>query len=298
VAHYLLHFAKSGTTRVDGMPEQARDLLRAGLYGIPETAQLKLRLTPGNAVVLAVGAPDYVLVGDAVVSQGYHRLSDVEAARRPSTISFECGISLTQARLWLEDLPILAVWPRTEAARTNPDARFYSSIYPLSARDASIIVSAGTGGGVPQASPELAASAAHEAGSHHCPPATSILHAPEPEQAVTVRSAPVPVGPKAPADAALPLADRPIAAPRKAIDRAGRALRAAERSPNRLPARIAHADWGTTAYKRVVATAQLDGGVYRVHSPRTVGVTGGLIERMGLTAASSRSTLFGFDTTP
>ena len=106
---------------------------------------------------------------------------------------------------------------------------------------------------------------------------------------------PASVGPKATADAALPFTDRPVAAPREAIDRGARALRAAERSPDWLPARIAHADWGTAAGKRVVATAELDGGVYRVHSPRTVGGIGGLIERMGLTADPGRSALLGFD---
>ena len=45
----------------------------------------------------------------------------------------------------------------------------------------------------------------------------------------------------------------------------------------------------------MVATAELEGGVYRVRSPRTVGEVGGLIERMGLTAAAGRSTLLGFD---
>ena len=295
MADYILHFAKSGTSRQDGMPEQARDLLRAGLYGIPETAQLKARLTPGSTVVLAVGAPFRVFVGDAVVSQECHRLDDAEAASLPSGIHFEHGISLTQARAWLEDVPIMAVWPRTEAARNNPTALFYGTIYPLPAGDAPIIISAGTRAAVPRASLELAPSAAHEAGSRHSQPSASIVRAPESEQPLTVSPAPVPIGPKPATVAALPLVDRPVAAPREAIDRAPRAIRAAERSPDWLPAQIAHADWGTTADKRVVATAELEGGVYRVHSPRTVGDIGGLIERMGLTAEPGRSTLLGFD---
>ena len=78
-------------------------------------------------------------------------------------------------------------------------------------------------------------------------------------------------------------------------DHADRAQRAARRSPPWLPDRIAHADWGTAAAKRVVATAELVDGAYHAHAPRTVGESGGLIERMGLAARTGRTTLLGFD---
>jgi hypothetical protein len=78
-------------------------------------------------------------------------------------------------------------------------------------------------------------------------------------------------------------------------DHADRAQRAARRSPSWLPDRIAHADWGTAAAKRVVATAELVDGAYEVHAPRTVGESGGLIERMGLARTTGRRTLLGFD---
>lgn len=73
------------------------------------------------------------------------------------------------------------------------------------------------------------------------------------------------------------------------------ALKAAERGAAGLPTRIAHADWGTAAVKRVVATAELRGGVYRAHPPVIVGPTGGLIERMGLHDQSDEGVLLGFD---
>jgi len=78
-------------------------------------------------------------------------------------------------------------------------------------------------------------------------------------------------------------------------DHADRAQRAAGRSPSWLADRIAHADWGTAAAKRVVATAELADGAYHAHAPRTVGESGGLIERMGLARTTGRTTLLGFD---
>ena len=66
-------------------------------------------------------------------------------------------------------------------------------------------------------------------------------------------------------------------------------------SPPWLPTRIAHADWGTAAAKRVVATAELKEGAYHAHAPQTVAEQGGLLERMGLTDRPGATTLLGFD---
>ncbi len=66
-------------------------------------------------------------------------------------------------------------------------------------------------------------------------------------------------------------------------------------SPAWLPVRIAHADWGTQAGKRIVATAELDAGIYHAHAPRPVREPGGLLERMHIGDGPGRSTLLGFD---
>ena len=245
--------------------------------------------------MLAVGAPYYVFVGDAVVSEGYHRLSQEETARLPRTISFGHGISLTRARLWPEDLPIMAVWPLTEAAGTNPDARFYSTMNPLRPRDASIIVSAGTGADVREETPELGDPAARDVRLFRPRPSEPV-HGSGSEQRRREDDPPgTSVGPKVVGGTTVKHDDRPVPATRDATDQAVRALQAADRGPEWLPARIAHADWGTSANKRVVATAELADGFYRVSSPRIVGSVGGLIERMGLIAVAGETTLLGFD---
>jgi hypothetical protein len=58
-----------------------------------------------------------------------------------------------------------------------------------------------------------------------------------------------------------------------------------------LPGWIAHADWGASASKRVVATAELRGEEYLAQAPRLVGGNGGLLERMHV----GRCALLGFD---
>jgi hypothetical protein len=58
---------------------------------------------------------------------------------------------------------------------------------------------------------------------------------------------------------------------------------------------MAHADWGSAPAKRLVATAELSGGVYRARAPSAVAPTGCLLERMRLTRGRRRDTLLGFD---
>lgn len=66
-------------------------------------------------------------------------------------------------------------------------------------------------------------------------------------------------------------------------------------APLAQPDAIAHADWGSAAAKRIVATAQLGpGGVYLAHMAQPVGDGGSLLERMGVGGTPTR-TLLGFD---
>jgi hypothetical protein len=62
-----------------------------------------------------------------------------------------------------------------------------------------------------------------------------------------------------------------------------------------LPGSIAHADWGSSAAKRVVAVAQRRGDDYLAHAPRLVGGDGGLLERMHASGRPGHPALLGFD---
>ena len=66
-------------------------------------------------------------------------------------------------------------------------------------------------------------------------------------------------------------------------------------APTILPAFVAHADWGSSASKRVVARAELRGDTYVASTPRLVGGAGGLLERMHVAARRGQPALLGFD---
>lgn len=80
-----------------GLTRQACDLLRLGRWGVPSTAQLKMHPRLGDGLVMAVGSPDRVFVGDAGVACGHNRFNDVEAARFPSTLSYASSLSLPRS---------------------------------------------------------------------------------------------------------------------------------------------------------------------------------------------------------
>jgi Protein of unknown function (DUF429) len=143
VAHYIVQFTKGGAKLKTGLTRQARDLLRLGLWGVPPTAQLKMRPRPGDGVLVAVGSPDRVFIGTAVVAHGYHRFNEEEAARFPSTLSYDSGLSLTQVRVWPRALPLMGAWPKTAAAVSNPGALWFGTLTQLRSADAAIIKAIG-----------------------------------------------------------------------------------------------------------------------------------------------------------
>jgi hypothetical protein len=63
-----------------------------------------------------------------------------------------------------------------------------------------------------------------------------------------------------------------------------------------LPRYISHADWGVEPRKRWRAVGELVGGNgYELHVPESVGTTGSITERMGVSPAQGESVLLGFD---
>ena len=132
VAQYILT-RQDGDQREEGCREQARELLRAGSRD-SETAQMESEADAGRRPAsLSSARPYYAFVGDAVVSQGYHRLSGRRGRPATAEIDFDHGISLTRARPGggSVDHGRLAA-NRGRGGRTRM-ARFYSTIYPFEA---------------------------------------------------------------------------------------------------------------------------------------------------------------------
>jgi hypothetical protein len=249
------------------MPEQAREVLRAGLWGVPPTAQLRMRPRPGDGVLIAVGAPDRVFIGDAVVTAGYQHFTDDEAKRLPKRLAFDRGLSLTRVRVWPRAMPVMAVWPSTVAALTNPRALPFGAITALNSSDAAKIVA--TSRGIEDLEPE-----------DDAPGVRELSPEVEPVDQGLVGRGTSPVG---------------VELEPALMDHAAELLRAASESSPWLPRRLGHADWGTSGSKCIVATAELDNGIYHAHAPRIVLERGGLLERMRLGHRPGQSTLLGFD---
>ena len=88
MADWILNFTKGGAKVKKQMPQQARDLLLVGLWGIPPTAQAKDKLAADDRVLAYVGAPDRVFIGEATIEAPWHEWTSDEAARYPMTSSF------------------------------------------------------------------------------------------------------------------------------------------------------------------------------------------------------------------
>jgi hypothetical protein len=291
MGHYLAYATKKGTTQPHKVLVDVLQMLEAGIWAVPTTAQLKMKLTPGDGMLVAVGSPDRLFVGDAVVASRYHRFTEEEAAKRPPGLKLlDHGITLARTRIWTRAVPIMAVWPRTITSGNNRMAQFFGAISNLQSVDAALIVAAGAG------------DLAHRVGdaaklAQQGPSRRSETTAVEDRALRAVDAGKRSKAPRPNPGRAAPAATdtgAPIE-PRVAIDLAAQALTAAAGSPRWLPMRIAHADWGTAAAKRVVATAELKAGAYHAHAPQMVAGQGGLLEQMGLRERPNVTTLLGFD---
>jgi hypothetical protein len=114
--------------------------------GIPSTAQSKDKIAPGDRIVAFVGAPDRAFIGHAVVASPWHEWTDEEATVYPTVGTFSAGIALSDPVIWSKPLPLGAIWPSTQGAKTNPLARWYGTLARLSTADFDLIVDAGTSG--------------------------------------------------------------------------------------------------------------------------------------------------------
>src|SRR5438046_820938 len=101
---WILNYTRRGTKDKKLMPQQARKLLDLGLWGIPEAAQAKDKLSTGDRVLAYVGSPDRVFVGDAKIGAGWHLWTPEEAREYSAAGSFNAGIRLTDCRCW--DKPV------------------------------------------------------------------------------------------------------------------------------------------------------------------------------------------------
>ena len=283
MAHWIAYPTKKGTSIPAKMLPQVLQMLKEGIWGVPTSAQMATKLMPGDRLLILVGSPYRSFVGDAVIGSRYRQFTADELSRRPAGLNFDHGVILERARIWSRFVDLAEVWPHTVTGQTsNPTGLFFGAITSVISADAALVVATGTRA---TTSEDGSSVVGRDRQAGRPPPrivsdarrvfpeakSTKVEHRPHDRGGTTT------------------------AATLNAGDLADRAQRAARQSPSWLPDRVAHADWGTAAAKRVVATAELVDGAYHAHAPRMVGESGGLIERMGLAASTGRTTLLGFD---
>ena len=125
----MLNFTKAGVKVKKQLSAQARQLLEVQLWGVPPTAQARDKLAAGDRVLVFVGAPERVFIGDATIASGYHTWTPDEAATYPGT--FEAGIVLANAGIWQKPVRLSNVWPKCEASESNPNALWYGAAVRL-----------------------------------------------------------------------------------------------------------------------------------------------------------------------
>lgn len=157
MADWILNFTKGGVKHKKQLSAQARELLDVGLWGVPNTAQARDKLAPGDRVLVYIGAPERVFIGQATIASGWHEWSSDEAAKYPLTSAFGVGITLSNAESWPKPVPLSLVWPGTDGAKTNPKALWYGAAIRVTKDDYEAILQAGhTGTVFPASAPTTA----------------------------------------------------------------------------------------------------------------------------------------------
>jgi hypothetical protein len=143
VAYYLFNFSKKGASKGETLREQAARLLRAGMWGIGTKTPNRLSLTPGDRVLIYVGAPEREFIGSAELASATHEWEPDEGARYPG--DWEGGVLLSQADVWAHPVPIKSILSQLVLTETNPGARFFSGVVSITGEDYATVVGAAQG---------------------------------------------------------------------------------------------------------------------------------------------------------
>lgn len=154
MAHFVFNYTSAPKGDRRPLREQAADLLRVGLWGLPESAERRRRPPQaGDEIVALAGGsqPERAFVGRAVLSSGIHHWSAEEWERYRASGKLPSGVAFGDSHPWRRPLPLVDVWPRLEAARTNQDAHIQGAVFSLSEDDYLTVLEAAGEPRVPEA---------------------------------------------------------------------------------------------------------------------------------------------------
>jgi predicted type IV restriction endonuclease len=140
LGHYLFNFSKKGAAKGKTLREQAAELLEAGMWGIGTKTPNRLRLAPGDRVVIYVGAPEYAFVGRAELGSAVHEWTPQEADRYPG--DFTGGVALSAAEVFSHPIPIKSILDELPLRESNPAAHFFSGVVRIKEEDYQRVVDA------------------------------------------------------------------------------------------------------------------------------------------------------------
>jgi hypothetical protein len=161
VAYFLFNFTKKGAEKGVTLREQAARLLEVRLWGIGAKTPNRARLSPGDCILVYVGAPEREFIGHGVLSSGVHDWTPGEQRVYPEG-SWGNGVSFGTAEVWDEPVSLKSVWPDMPASAKNPKGQFFAGVMQIKQKDYELVL--GKRGGVlpePAQPPTLAP--AHEA---------------------------------------------------------------------------------------------------------------------------------------
>lgn len=124
VAHYIFNLVcREGQGRAGHvLLEQARALLRVGMWGIDAGEPHREALAAGDLVLAYVGAPERTFVGQATLASAAHEWTPSEARVYPARST--SGVLLTSVDQWEPPVPmgaVLAQIDRSAGARAEFD---------------------------------------------------------------------------------------------------------------------------------------------------------------------------------
>jgi predicted type IV restriction endonuclease len=143
MGHYLLNFSKKGAARGKSLREQAGELLNVGMWGIGAKTPNRNSLSPGDQVLIYVGAPEREFIGCAELGSTTHTFTREESERYPG--SFDGGVLFRWAEVWSHPIPIKSVLPRLPLRETNPRAQFFSGVVRITSEDYETVASVAEG---------------------------------------------------------------------------------------------------------------------------------------------------------
>src|SRR3954453_19050958 len=123
MSHYIFNVVSGEGAPEPVLREQATRSIRARLWAIDRDERHRDALTPGDLVLIYLGAPEWKFIGQAELASAVHAWTPAEGQVYPG--DSPAGVLLAQVEEWDPPVPMSAVLSQTdraEGARADFDA--------------------------------------------------------------------------------------------------------------------------------------------------------------------------------